>query len=162
MKESAIPFIDQDGTPRSGVPGVIWRPNDRRWAVTYFQKYLGQYKNLDEAIAVRKAAEAASKSEPKICKNCGKPIPAGRGNRATTCSRECARIQKKEYERRYFREHKPPTEKKPSGSSLNISFYASPEIKNWIKNSAKSKGESVSEFLRTMIQREMDKKEGTE
>ena len=98
----------------------------------------------------------------KICKNCGKPIPSSRGNRATTCSKECARIRKKEYERRYFQEHKPPTERKLPSSSLNVSFQASPEMKIWLTNVAKSNGESVSEFLRTMIQREIDKEKGTE
>ena len=46
----------------SGVPGVDWLPSRNRWRATICFKgkryYLGKYKNFEEAVAARKAAEA--------------------------------------------------------------------------------------------------------
>lgn len=42
----------------SGVPGVVWRKETRAWVVHIGKERLGQFKDFDEAVAVRKAAEA--------------------------------------------------------------------------------------------------------
>ncbi len=46
--------------PKSGVPGVCWAKGAKRWMVQYKKQHLGSFTDLEEAIAVRVAAEAGS------------------------------------------------------------------------------------------------------
>lgn len=41
----------------SGCVGVAWNKNGQSWQVTFQQKYIGSFKNFDEAVKVRKEAE---------------------------------------------------------------------------------------------------------
>ena len=48
----------------SGCNGVTWKKSNKAWQVRVGTKYLGIFKDLDEAIAVRKAANIRHKYHP--------------------------------------------------------------------------------------------------
>jgi hypothetical protein len=53
---------------KSGIPGVYWVPKSRRWRVTVtinqVQTYLGEYRDFDDAVAIRKRNEPAAGYHP--------------------------------------------------------------------------------------------------
>lgn len=48
----------------SGAVGVSWHVKGKAWSVKLSKKYIGLYKDFDEAVAARKAAEAANGYHP--------------------------------------------------------------------------------------------------
>jgi len=48
----------------SGATGVSWHPKGKAWAVKIGTQYIGLFKDFEEAVAVRKAAEAVNNYHP--------------------------------------------------------------------------------------------------
>lgn len=207
--QKTIPFLDQNGALRSGVPGVTWRPKEKQWMVMYCKKYLGQFTNLEDAVATRKAAEATKK--PRFCKTCGKQIPSDWDYRIRYCSEACREKQMNDYHREYYKKLRKAVPRiciicgKPIPEEINghvkvcsdacrdimtkraaekrraetlsaerksrpkeiqdrkgISFCLPAGMLDKLKNNAEQEQKTVSQYLRDLIQCEIDKKEGTE
>ena len=105
---------------------------------------------------------------PRICVICGQPIPADKNPRAVVCSDECGKVQQQEYQRQYYIKHRHvPAQKRKKSPDRNdpvvtITFSAPVSMRDWLQENATANKESISKFMRALIQREMDKKEGTE
>ena len=50
------------GIPKSGIVGVTWKSNNKKWQATYRGKYIGLYNTVDEA---EKAIEAEKAKQHK-------------------------------------------------------------------------------------------------
>lgn len=110
----------------------------------------------------------STRPKPRICVICGQPIPADKNPRAIVCSDACGRIHRQQYQRSYYEQHRHvPVQKRKASPiagdpTVTVSFSAPASMRDWILDSANANKESLSKFMRKLIQREIDKKEGTE
>ena len=110
----------------------------------------------------------STRPKPRTCVICGQPIPADQNPRAIVCSDACGRIHRQQYQRSYYEQHRHvPVEKRKASPiagdpTVSIFFSAPASMRDWLLDSANANKESLSKFMRELIQREIDKKEGTE
>lgn len=84
--------------PNSVIRGVSWHAGIQKWQVSYRGEYLGTFDALEDAIQVRKMAEADGKK--RFCAVCGNPIPPESIGNVLTCSSECSKIRMQQNSRK--------------------------------------------------------------
>ena len=84
--------------PNSIIRGVSWHAGIQKWYVSYRGEYLGTFDALEDAIQVRKMAEADGPK--RFCVVCGNPIPPESIGNVLTCSSECSKIRMQQNSRK--------------------------------------------------------------
>ena len=110
--------------------------------------------NLRKEHSQKNAETPQENLQTKTCAMCGNKFVGGR--RAVYC-KECARIKAKE---RQQKNKKPKRESDCLKNPKSVSLFVSEEMLKKVKIIAESNGDSVSSYIRELIWREIDKKEG--
>lgn len=106
----------------------------------------------------------ATRPGQRFCVICGKPIPIDKNAHTIICSDECKKVRQHQYYERS--RNVPPSKKRKSPDAgdpiITFSFALPVTMRDWLQKTASKNDETVSKYLRSLIQREIDKKEGTE
>lgn len=91
--------------PKSGVPGITWSVDCKKWLAYSGSTYLGLYQQLEDAVAAKKGYDAIRPQ--KLCAVCGKPIPRELRRQNKYCSVECREAGQHEYQKRRYAATRP-------------------------------------------------------